>query len=160
MSHVNEPKIANQTMLAFKVGKEEYAIRSVRAEGLCGYERVMPISGKSDFLIGVMQVGSVMAPVIDLRVQFDAIKPTSVAGMNVLILNINGRIIGIGIEHFSGVVRIADNQIRAPSPNMNRHDADFLLGIGHVDKREIRLLDIDRIMTLINAVFLIEKNAA
>jgi len=157
---LNESRVSSQTMLAFTVGRREYAIRSVRAEGLSSYDAVTRVTDGDGFMVGFIHTGGVIAPVIDLRIQFELGVPQYDQSMSVLILNVGGSIIGIAVHQFDGVVRLTDEQIK-PAPRMlHAYDADYLLGIGCIDDRKIHLLNIDRLMTYIQAVFLVEKAAA
>jgi purine-binding chemotaxis protein CheW len=152
--------VSRQTFLAFQLGKKEYAIRSATTKSLCNYGSVVPLSGAPEFLVGAIHYEGLIAPVIDLRLQCDRTPSILASNMRVLMLTVAGRIIGMVVDNVSGIISLADEQIKPAPRAMHAYDNIYLTDIGRMNEREIRLINGDRLLSYISRWFLLEKTAA
>jgi purine-binding chemotaxis protein CheW len=148
---------AQQEFVLFKIGAKEYGIGPAKIKGMRGYEHVIPLRDAPGFLVGVIHYNGLIAPVIDLRVEFDPGLPAHGISTNVLMLNHADHIIGMVVRSVSDVISLHDNQIGLVADAMHPSQAAYLTGIANLDERKIYLINSARMMSRINMWFQLEK---
>jgi len=139
--------IAGQEFLAFKLGVEEYGIDILKVQEIRGYEAVTRIANAPEFIKGVINLRGIIIPVVDMRIKFKLGEPVYDQFTVVIILNINGRIVGIVVDSVSDVTTLTPEQVK-PSPDMgNGFSSEYMIGLGTIDERMLILVDIDKLMT-------------
>lgn len=145
--------------LAFTLGKEEYGISIQKVQELRGYDAVTQIANAPEFIKGVVNLRGTIVPIIDMRIKFNLGTPTYDQFTVVVILNINGRVVGMVVDSVSDVITLTPEQIK-PAPEIGGAvDTNYLVGLGTVDERMLILVDIDRLMSS-NEMGLIQQHAA
>jgi len=104
------------------------------------------------FISGVINLRGKVIPVIDLRLKFgmNQIEATDQTVIIVVQYSFQDRDVTMGIlvDEVLEVLNIHKEQIEATSEfGTGAIDADFILGVGKVDKRIVFLLDIGKVLT-------------
>jgi purine-binding chemotaxis protein CheW len=144
-------KLANDVTgneyLAFTLGQEEYGIDILKVQEIRGYEAVTRIANAPVFVKGVINLRGIIVPVVDMRIKFELGNPTYDQFTVVIILNINGRIVGMVVDSVSDVTTLTADQIKPPPEMDTTFNSDYLIGLGTIDQRMLILVDIDKLMT-------------
>ena len=150
---------ARLEFLAFTLGQEEYGIDIQKVQELRGYETVTRIANAPEFVKGVVNLRGIIVPIVDMRIKFNLGTPTYDQFTVVIILNINGRVVGMVVDSVSDVIDLTPEQVK-PAPEMGTaFNTDHLIGLGTLDERMLILVDIDKLMSSAE-MGLIEKMAA
>lgn len=144
--------------LAFHLGSEEYGIDIQKVQEIRGYEAVTRIANAPEFIKGVVNLRGTIVPIADMRIKFNLGQPSYDHLTVVIILNIQGRTIGMVVDAVSDVITLGPEQVK-PAPDMGAMNTDYLVGLGTVDERMLVLIDIDRLMSS-EEMGLVEKLAA
>jgi len=140
-------EISGSEFLAFTLGKEEYGIDILKVQEIRGYEAVTRIANAPVFVKGVINLRGIIVPVVDMRIKFNLGTPTYDQFTVVIILNINGRIVGMVVDSVSDVTTLMPDQIKPPPDMDTTFNSDYLIGLGTIDERMLILVDIDKLMT-------------
>ena len=133
--------------LAFTLGREEYGIDILKVQEIRGYEAVTRIANAPDFLKGVINLRGIIVPIVDMRIKFNLGTPTYDQLTVVIILNIDGRVVGMVVDSVSDVMTLLSEQVR-PAPEMGTtFNGDFLIGLGTLEERMLILVDIVKLMS-------------
>ena len=133
--------------LAFTLGSEEYGIDILKVQEIRGYEAVTRIANAPEFIKGVINLRGIIIPVVDMRIKFKLGTPVYDQFTVVIILNINGRIMGMVVDSVSDVTTLSPDQVK-PAPDMGAvFDSDYMIGLGTIDERMLILVDIDKLMS-------------
>ena len=139
--------MSTDEFLAFTLGKEEYGIHILKVQELRGYETPTRIANAPDFIKGVVNLRGIIVPIVDMRIKFNLGTPTYDQFTVVIILNINGRVVGMVVDSVSDVITLSSDQIK-PAPEMGTAlNTDYLIGLGTLEQRMLILVDIDRLMS-------------
>ena len=92
--------------LAFKLGAEEYGIDILKVQEIRGYEAVTRIANAPEFIKGVINLRGIIIPVVDMRIKFKLGEPVYDQFTVVIILNINGRVVGMVVDSVSDVTSL------------------------------------------------------
>ncbi len=142
--------------LTFLLGQEEYGIEILKVQEIRGYDTVTRIANTPDFIKGVVNLRGRIVPIVDLRIKFNLEKKEYDEFTVVIILNLQGRVVGIVVDGVSDVIELNAEHIREVPSLVSNIDTQYLLGLGSVDERMLILVDIERLMNsqemeLINA---------
>jgi purine-binding chemotaxis protein CheW len=136
----------SEEILTFTLGAEEYGVDILKVQEIRGYDWVTRLPDSPVWIKGVINLRGTIVPVVDLRIKFKLGDAGYDAFTVMIILNLNGRVVGIVVDSVSDVTRLADEQIR-PAPELGLAvDTRFIQGIGTLDGRMLILLDIERMM--------------
>jgi purine-binding chemotaxis protein CheW len=150
---------AGQEFLAFRLGKEEYGIDILKVQEIRGYETVTRVASAPEFVKGVINLRGTIVPIVDMRIKLKLGEPTYDQFTVVIILNIQGRVVGIVVDSVSDVITLAQDEVK-PAPDMGAGlNSNYLIGLGTLDERMLILIDIDKLMSSAD-MGLIEKVAA
>ena len=139
--------IAGREFLAFKLGKEEYGIDILKVQEIRGYEAVTRIASAPEFIKGVINLRGIIIPVVDMRIKFNLGEPVYDDFTVVIILNINGRVVGMVVDSVSDVTTLMPEQVK-PAPEMGTaFSTEYVVGLGTIDERMLILVDIDKLMS-------------
>ncbi|QJD88787.1 chemotaxis protein CheW [Duganella dendranthematis] len=140
-------EIAGHEYLAFKLGTEEYGIDILKVQEIRGYEAVTRIANAPEFIKGVINLRGIIIPVVDMRIKFHLGDPVYDQFTVVIILNINGRIVGMVVDSVSDVTTLTPEQVK-PAPEMGTaFSTDYMIGLGTIDERMLILVNIDKLMS-------------
>jgi purine-binding chemotaxis protein CheW len=140
-------KASHGEYLSFRLGGEEYGIDILRVQEIRSYEQPTRIANSPNFLKGVVNLRGVIVPIIDLRVKLNCETANFDAFTVVIVLNIQGRVVGAVVDAVSDVLELAGDAIK-PAPTMNALvDMSFITGIANVGDRMLILMDIQALMS-------------
>ena len=146
-NQVDSQEIEVHEFLAFTLGREEYGIDILKVQEIRGYEAVTRIANAPDFLKGVINLRGIIVPIVDMRIKFNLGTPTYDQLTVVIILNIDGRVVGMVVDSVSDVMTLMPEQVR-PAPEMGTtFSGDFLIGLGTLEERMLILVDIVKLMS-------------
>ncbi len=147
MNDASSAGTAVQEFLAFKLGSEEYGIDILKVQEIRGYEAVTRIANAPEFIKGVINLRGIIIPVVDMRIKFKLGEPVYDQFTVVIILNINGRVVGMVVDSVSDVTSLTEEQIK-PAPDMGTaFSSEYMIGLGTIDERMLILVDIQRLMS-------------
>jgi purine-binding chemotaxis protein CheW len=151
--------IAGHEYLAFKLGTEEYGIDILKVQEIRGYEAVTRIANAPEFIKGVINLRGIIIPVVDMRIKFNLGEPVYDQFTVVIILNINGRVVGMVVDSVSDVTTLTPDQVKQAPEMGTAFSTEYMVGLGTIDERMLILVDIDKLMSS-PEMGLLEKQAA
>ena len=142
----NDSQVARDEFLAFRLGEEEYAIDILKVQEIRAHEAVTRIANAPAYLKGVINLRGTIVPIVDLRVKL-GMERLADASAVAIILNLDGRVMGMVVDAVSDVVALAADEVK-PAPEFGAVvDARFISGIATMGERMMILVDITRLMT-------------
>jgi len=136
--------------LSFTLGDDDYGIDILRVQEIRGWEEVRKIPHTPEYIKGVVNLRSVVVPIIDMRIRFGQEKydynPTTVIIVISVIYNENSHLLGIVVDSVSDVIDIDNSQIKPPPALGTNVNTEFMSGMFMVDERMIIVLDSDKLI--------------
>jgi len=135
---------ADQMMLAFAVGDEEYGIPILAVEEVLQRAAVTPVPNVPDHFSGFTNVRGMIVPVVDLRVRFG--RPRVDYGLHsvVILVKVDELRVGLLADHVPEVIRgQAETGLdRIPS----RDGTAFVTGLVKLGSHIVGVLDLARVV--------------
>lgn len=135
-----------QEYLTFVLGDESYGIEILKVQEIRGYDAVTKIANTPDFIKGVVNLRGLIVPIVDLRIKFGLGKVVYDEFTVVIILNLNGRVVGIVVDGVSDVMNLNGSQVRTVPDIVASIDTQYITGLATVEERMFILVDIEKLM--------------
>ncbi len=133
--------------LTFVLGEEEYGLEILKVQEIRGYDSVTQIANTPDFIKGVVNLRGKIVPIVDLRIKFKLGKVEYNEFTVVIILNLNGRVVGIVVDGVSDVTELKEDQIRNVPSLVTSIDTKYIVGLATVEEQMLILVDIEQLMS-------------
>ena len=147
------PAQAALEVLAFTIGAEEYGVDIQGVQELRNYETVTRIANAPAFIKGVVNLRGLIVPIVDLRIKMGVQAPTYDQFTVVIVVNVAQGVMGMVVDSVSDVAKLLPEQIRpAPSLQSGPDAGDYITGLGMLDERLLILLDLERLLSLADAI--------
>jgi len=135
--------MAEEQLVLFSLGNVEYAISIAQVKEIIQYKGANKLPNSPGFMEGIINLRGKIIPVIDLARRLN-LTTAGNADKRALIIESEGREIGIVVDAVTEVIRIQDNAIEPP-PQTSA--AEYIRGIGKAGDRLLILLDVDKLFS-------------
>ncbi|MGA2975269.1 MAG: chemotaxis protein CheW [Spirochaetia bacterium] len=134
--------------ISFSVGEEEYGLELLRVKEVIRIREITWLPKAPSFVKGIINLRGDVIPIIDLRDKFGLEAKEATAMTRVIVVEVEGRLMGMVVDSASQVVRIPADQIDPPPPVLGGVSQEFITGVGKLEDKLIILLNIDAILTV------------
>ena len=134
-------------LISFEVGGEEYGMEILRVKEVIRLREIIRLPRAPSFVKGIINLRGDVIPIIDLRDRFGLEHQEYSTMTRVIVVDVEGRLVGMVVDAASQVVRIPADQIEPPPPIVGGLSAEYIKGVGKLDERLVILLNIDRILS-------------
>ncbi len=125
-----ETEAARREFLTCRLGDESYGIDILQVQEIREVRQVTRVPHVSRYVRGVVNLRGAIVPVVDLGLMFGFDKPIELAEASAIVLNVEGRLVGIVVTAVSDVIALADDEIM-PAPELGaRKIGTAISGIG------------------------------
>ena len=134
-------------LTAFKVGDEEYVVDILRIREIIRPLPVTPVRRGPRFVEGVISLRGSVIPVVDMRRRF-GLPPleSDSSKRRVIILVIDGRVLGLIVDAVTEVVRVPKTSIRPAPGFLDADRAPYFMGVCHHKQRILILLNVRNVV--------------
>ena len=132
-------------LTAFCVGEEEYVVDILRIREIIRPLPITPIRKGPKYVKGVISLRGSVIPIIDLRHRFGLPETKSKRG-RIMIMSIDGRVLGLIVDSVNEVVRVPRGDIRAARGILEGEQAPYFMGVVHWEGRMLILLNMRAIV--------------
>jgi purine-binding chemotaxis protein CheW len=134
-------------LTAFKVGDEEYVVDILRIREIIRPLPVTPVRRGPKFVEGVISLRGSVIPVVDMRRRF-GLGPleTDSSKRRVIILVIDGRVLGLIVDAVTEVVRVPRSSIRPAPGFLDADRAPYFMGVCYHKERILILLNVRNVV--------------
>lgn len=132
-------------LVSFRLDKEEYGLEITRVREIILLGEITRIPQTPDYIKGLINLRSTVIPIVDLRLRFGLAEGERTDDTRIMVVNVDGRTIGIIVDAVNEVLRVAQEQIALPPPTVATLGQEYLTGLVRLQHRMLILLDIDRL---------------
>jgi purine-binding chemotaxis protein CheW len=134
-------------LISFSVGVEEYGMDILRVKEVIRTPQLTHLPKAPSFVKGIINLRGDVIPIVDLRDKFGLESQAHDASTRIIVVDVEGRLVGLVVDSASQVVRIPSDQIDPPPPIIGGLSTEYIRGVGKLDDRLIILLNIDTILS-------------
>jgi purine-binding chemotaxis protein CheW len=107
---------------------------------------ITSVPNAPDYIEGVINLRGRIVPVVDLRKRFREIVAAPNKKNRIVVVEVDGRPIGLIVNSASEVLKIPPSEIEAPHAVFQEGELNYITGVGKVRGRLVILLDLGRIL--------------
>ena len=141
-----EAERARREFLTCTLGLESYGIDILQVQEIRKIDHVTRIPHVARFVRGVINLRGAIVPVVDLGIRFGFPEPLALQDASAIVLNVDGRLVGLAVSSVSDVLALAEDEI-LPAPDLGvRAVGAAISGIGVQEGISVLLLDVGHLM--------------
>jgi purine-binding chemotaxis protein CheW len=132
--------------VVFRVGTADYVLPATIVAELDSFNEATAVPGTATHVIGLVHVRGRVVPLIDLRARFGLPAIEHQLDHRVLVIEHDGRRIGLLVDAAREVTKIDPSSFSAPPELVVQRTAGFVKAVAQHGNRLLMLLDCDRIV--------------
>lgn len=137
---------AEEQLVVFRLADESYGVDINSVREIITWQPVTRMPGTPRFIEGVLNLRGSVIPVIDLRKRFEFPEQAHTAETRIMVVEIEGQVVGLVVDAVTEVLRVPSEAIEAPDGFALGVNAAFLRGVAKVGERLIVLLQLDGLL--------------
>jgi purine-binding chemotaxis protein CheW len=135
----------SRQLVSFRVGNEDFALEIQRVQEIIRHQALTRVPNSPAFVEGVINLRGKVIPVIALRKRFGVEQQLPNGQTRIVILEVNGMVLGFIVDSVPQVVRIPITAIVDP-PRVFESRRAYVTGVAKTQDRLLILLDVDRVL--------------
>lgn len=136
-------------LVTFELSGELFGIDILKVQEISPMTRITRVPNAPHFVEGVINLRGKVIPVVDLRKILDLdLKPYDM-NSRIIVLHIEGKIIGILVDRMSEVLWVNKNTIETnPTQTDSKVAENYIIGVVNLEDRLIILLDLYKVFNI------------
>ena len=103
-------------LISFTIGDEEYGLELLRVKEVIRMRQVTWLPKAPSCVKGIINLRGDVIPIVDLRDRFGLQTIENTATTRVIVVEVEGRLVGVVVDSASQVVRVPADQFEPPPP--------------------------------------------
>src|SRR5690625_2096768 len=133
-------------VIVFGIGNEEYAVRDDQVGSMERVESITRYARTERFVKGIINLGGIVMPVIDLRLRFGIDETSYTETTRIIIIHVDQVEVGLIVDVANDVLDIQEDMIESAPEVVGTIHVDYILGVAKYDKRLLILLDLQKVL--------------
>jgi purine-binding chemotaxis protein CheW len=136
----------DQQTVGFQIGSETFGLPISAVHEIVRMPEVTNVPEAPDCVEGVVNLRGKIVPVIDMRKRFGLAEIESSSRNRVLVVDFEGKKVGLIVDAASEVLKIPSADIEPPPNVFEEDEINYVTGVGKVGDRLIILIDLAKIL--------------
>jgi len=133
--------------VTYQLEDETYGINVMQVQEVLRITEIAPVPGAPDYVLGIINLRGNVVTVIDTRKRFALMPKESDDLSRIIIVEVNGNVIGMLVDSVAEVVYLHQSEIDT-TPTVNSDDSSrFIQGVCSRDEQLLILVDVDKFLT-------------
>jgi purine-binding chemotaxis protein CheW len=133
-------------LVSFKIGEEEFGVDILKVQEINRMLEVTAVPNAPAYVDGVINLRGKVIPIMDLRSRFGMPRRERDKNSRIVVVELNGKIVGFVVDSVNEVLRIPKNVTEPPPPVVTGVGAEYITAVGKLDDRLLILLDLDKVL--------------
>jgi purine-binding chemotaxis protein CheW len=134
-------------LIGFTVGAEEYGLELLRVKEVIRMRQITWLPKAPSCVKGIINLRGDIIPIIDLRERFGMQPQEQTAMTRVVVVEVEGRPVGMVVDSASQVVRVPADQFDPPPDVLGEASRDFITAVAKLGDKLIIMIDAARILS-------------
>ena len=146
-------KSANQSedpmlqWVTFRLENEIYGVNVMQVKEVLRYSEIAPVPGAPTFVLGIIHLRGTVVTVVDTCQRFGLPSGEITDSTRIMILEVEGHVIGILVDAVSEVVYLRQSEIEVSPSVGNDESSKFIQGVCHKNDTLLILVDLDKLLS-------------
>lgn len=134
-------------LVSFCLGDEEFGIDILMVQEINRMLDITKVPKSPDFIDGVINLRGRVIPIINLRKRFGLPVKEADKETRIVVVEIEGNIVGMTVDSVSEVLRLPLDTIEPPPPMVSGVDAEYIKGVAKIGDQLLILLDVSKLLS-------------
>ena len=134
-------------LIGFTVGAEEYGLELLQVKEVIRMRPITWLPKAPSCVKGIINLRGDIIPIIDLRDRFGMQPQEQTAMTRVVVVEVEGRPVGMVVDSASQVVRVPADQFDPPPEALGDASRDFITAVAKMGDKLIVMIDAARIIS-------------
>ena len=148
--------------VVFRLGDEEFGADIINVREIIRLPEITSVPSTPSLILGVVNLRGEMIPILSLHRLFGGDESTTDSDTRVVVVDANGRNVGLVVDSVSEVLRLRDDAISKPPESIGSSASYYIDGIARVDERLVLMVNMSHLVDtgVENEKEIIQNNAA
>ncbi|HVN49371.1 MAG TPA: chemotaxis protein CheW [Bacteroidota bacterium] len=133
-------------LVSFKIGDEEFGVDILKVQEIIRMLEITQVPNTPPYVDGVINLRGKVIPIVDLRSRFGMERRDHDRNSRIVVVELNGKIIGFVVDSVNEVLRIPKNVTEPPPALVADIDTKYIKAVGKLDDRLLILLDLEMLL--------------
>lgn len=140
--------MATKQLILFKIAGEYFGVDIGIVKEIVPYQDITPVPDAYDFVEGIINLRGKIVTTVDMRKRLQVAKTMPrEKTTRIIILELDGKLMGLIVDMASEIIRIASETINPPPELISEAGAGYITGVVKHNDRLIVLLDLRRVLS-------------
>ena len=135
-------------LVTFNISNEEFGIDILKVQEIIRTMEITKVPRAPDFVEGVINLRGKVIPIIDLRKKFSMESRTHDKQTRIVVVELQGMIVGFVVDGVSEVLRIQSSTVEPPPAVVSGIGSEYISGVGKLEDRLLILIDLEKLLSL------------
>src|ERR1700683_5593442 len=133
-------------IVGFRIGRETFGLPIAIVREIVRVPEITAVPNAPDYIEGVINLRGRIIPVVDMRKRFREESSLPSRKNRIVVVELDGRAIGLLVNSASEVLRIPPSDIEAPQNVFQEGELNYITGVGKLKGRLVILLDLNKVL--------------
>ncbi len=133
-------------IVGLRIGRETYGIPIALVREIVRVPNITAVPNAQKYVEGVINLRGKIISVMDLRKRFGESNVENNKKNRIVVVEFQGRTVGLVVNSASEVVRLSASEIAPPSSVFIDGEVDYVTGVAKLGERLIILLDLSKVL--------------
>lgn len=130
-------------LVTFHIGKEEFGIDITKVQEINRMIEVTRMPNTPSYIEGAVNLRGKIIPIVNLRKKLGLGLVEHDKSTRIMVVEVEGKVLGFIVDSVSEVLRIQDPRIEAPPSISDSTESAYIEGVINLADRILMLLDLD-----------------
>ncbi len=135
-------------LVSFNIGSEEFGVDILKVQEINRMVEITKVPQAPHYVEGVINLRGKVIPIVDLRKRFNLELKEHDKNTRIVVVDINGNIMGMIVDAVSEVLRLDAGTIEPPPEIVTGVNAEYIKGVAKLDDRLLIFLDLSKVIDI------------
>lgn len=133
-------------LVSFNIGSEEFGVDILKVQEINRMVEITRVPQAPHYVEGVINLRGKVIPIVDLRKRFNLEMKEYDKNTRIVVVDINGSIMGMIVDAVSEVLRLPASTIEPPPDLVTGVNSEYIKGVAKLENRLLIFLDLSRVI--------------
>lgn len=135
-------------LVSFNIGDEEFGVDILKVQEINRMVEITKVPQAPHYVEGVINLRGKVIPIVDLRKRFNLEVKEYDKNTRIVVVDIEGAIIGMVVDSVSEVLRLPSNTIEPPPEIVTGVNSEYIKGVAKLEDRLLIFLDLSKVVDI------------
>ena len=133
-------------LVSFNIGDEEFGVDILKVQEINRMVEITKVPQAPHYVEGVINLRGKVIPIVDLRKRFNLEVKEYDKNTRIVVVDIEGAIIGMVVDSVSEVLRLPSDTIEPPPEIVTGVNSEYIKGVAKLEDRLLIFLDLSKVI--------------